>query len=107
MNEQPTCETCIFFESEAKECRANPPTFSANTRGLLLYGTGFMFGGYVNGWPNTDKDKWCGMHTDKRDPNATGQDRVRQSQKAGCSRLSDNHPGYADDGSDLRDFGDQ
>jgi hypothetical protein len=30
-----------------------------------------------------------------------------QTPKAGCSRLSDNHPGYADDGTDLRDFGDQ
>jgi hypothetical protein len=30
-----------------------------------------------------------------------------QTPEAGCSRLSDNHPGYADDGTDLRDFGDQ
>jgi hypothetical protein len=30
-----------------------------------------------------------------------------QTPEAGRSRFSDNHPGYADDGTDLRDFGDQ
>jgi hypothetical protein len=40
-------------------------------------------------------------------PNTPDQERVLPSPEAGCSRFSDNHPGYADDGTDLRDFGDQ
>lgn len=63
---QPTCETCRFFDSKAEECRINPPTFSGNTGGFLIGGTGLMFGGHVQGWPDVDKDKWCGKHT----PNA-------------------------------------
>lgn len=49
-----TCETCTHWHSNNKECHINPPgiTFNNEAEGSIM----------GNGWPNTDKDDWCGKY---------------------------------------------
>lgn len=69
------CGTCRFFEPNAGkkgECRINPPTFSAATSGFVVTGLGLFGKTCLQGWPDTDKDQWCGKYEMKKSDEGSG-----------------------------------
>jgi hypothetical protein len=62
--DQPTCETCPFWEWDLGSCHRNPPVLPP-TESLNRESRDNMEQGIDLGWwPTTRHDAWCGHHPD-------------------------------------------